>query len=262
MELWETPITNDICQLHGEDLRCLDSGKNMLTVFHYDAEINDTIELCKKNMMEKILGSSHPLLRQYSIKRIGENSFKYEKNMVLDDAFETTDETDIHTIFNSFDRRKYLYRVYASTKSKFVCMVWSHAIIDGIKCQYGASTIVGAPVVESMPIQHPPFFIRPYYALETVYKLREFLRDSQLTRDLPTPDFHTMCLSIHEIKRISKESNVPFPATACSMYLSRVFDALPTSVSFLHLLTFQTPIFHKLSCEKYLHLFSLKTPNL
>ena len=81
MDLWETPITNEIFQLYGEDLRCLDSGKPMMTVFHYDAEINDTIELCKKNIQEKIFGSSHPLLRLFSIKRIGENSFKYDKNM-------------------------------------------------------------------------------------------------------------------------------------------------------------------------------------
>ena len=79
MDLWETPITNDTFQLYGEDLRCLDSGKPMLTVFHYDAEINDTIELCKKNIQEKICGSTNPHLRPYSIKRIGENSFKYEK---------------------------------------------------------------------------------------------------------------------------------------------------------------------------------------
>ena len=233
MDLWETPITNDTFQLYGEDLRCLDTGKPMMTVFHYDAEINDTIELCKKNIQEKICGSTNPHLRPYSIKRIGDNSFKYDKNMTLDDVFETTDETDIHTVFNSFDRRKYMYRIYASTKSKMVFIIWSHSILDGITAQYGSYTMLGKDIVDNIPIQHPPFFIRPYYALETLFKHRAFLRDSQLTRDLPAPDFHTMCLSIHKIKRVSKENKVSFQATACAMYLSRVFGALPKSVSFL-----------------------------
>lgn len=233
MDLWETPITNDTFQLYGEDLRCLDSGKPMMTVFHYDAEINDTIELCKKNIQEKICGSTNPHLRPYSIKRIGDNSFKYDKNMTLDDVFETTDETDIHTIFNSFDKRKYMYRIYAPTKSKIICVVWSHAIMDGVTLMTGTQIIFDARVNDNVPIQHPPFLIRPYYATETFFKLREFLRDSQLTRDLQTPDFHTMCLKIDEIKRVSKINNVSFPATACSMYLSRIFDALHPNVSFL-----------------------------
>jgi hypothetical protein len=233
MELFETSITNDTFQLYGEDLRCLDSGKPMLTVFYYDAEIDYTIEMCKKNINTKVCGSSNPLLRRFSIKQIGENSFKYDKNMKINDVFETTNETDIHAIFNTFDRRKYMYRIYASTKSNFLCVVWSHAIMDGITAQYGMYTILGKSIENNVPLQHPPLIFRPYYALETMFKLREFLCDSQLTRDLQLPNFQTMCLKISEIKRISKLNKVSFPATACAMYLSRVFNALPNNVSFL-----------------------------
>jgi len=60
LEQFETPITNDVFQLYGEDLRCLDSGKPMLTAFHYDADINYTIELCKKNINKKF---AVPLIR-------------------------------------------------------------------------------------------------------------------------------------------------------------------------------------------------------
>jgi len=63
--------------------------------------------------------------------------------MKLGDIFEVTDETDIHKIFNAFDRRKYLYRIYASTKSQFVCIIWSHAILDGITAQYGSYIMLG-----------------------------------------------------------------------------------------------------------------------
>jgi len=172
-------------------------------------------------------------MRPYSIKRIGDNSFKYDINMKLGDIFEVTDETDIHKIFNAFDRRKYLYRIYASTKSQFVCIIWSHAILDGITAQYGSYIMLGKNVVTNIPIEHPPSFIRGFYAVDTFFKLSEFLCNSQLQKNLDVPDFQTMCLSINEIKRVSKQNKVSFPATACAMYLSRIFDALPESVSFL-----------------------------
>ena len=181
MDFLETPITNDTFQLYGEDLRCLDSGKPMMTVLHYDAEINDTIEMCKKNITTEILGSTHPLLRRWSIRRIGENSFKYDKNMVLDDMFETTDETDIHIIFNSFDRRKNMYRIYASTKSKVICIVWSHAIFDGITAQYGCYTMLGKNILDS---RYPPQSLSHYSRL---------LQDCMKGMSVPPSDIKVFC---------------------------------------------------------------------
>lgn len=44
----EESIENDTFQLYGEDLRCLDSGQPMMSVYHYDEEIAITMEQCKQ----------------------------------------------------------------------------------------------------------------------------------------------------------------------------------------------------------------------
>jgi hypothetical protein len=229
----EESIEKEQFQLYGEDLRCLDSGKPMMSVFHYKAPIDYTIEFARRNVLESLLCSSHPLLRSFTIRRIGDNLFKYDKHMTLDDVFETTDETDVHKIFNLFDRKKDMYRVYASTRRKIVCVVWSHSIFDGVSVLHGCYIIAGIKLSDITPIQKPNLLLRSLYTLETIIRLPFFALDSQLTRDLQTPRFHTMRLKILDIKNIKNECSVSFPSVACSMYLSRLFKSLPLCVTYL-----------------------------
>ena len=226
--MFETSIHDSPFQLYGEDLRCLDSGKPMMSVFHYNVSIQKTIKSIQRNLNKHIIGSQDNCL--YAIKRIGTNSFIYNDNLQLHDMYEETDKTDVHEIFKLFDRTKYMYRIYASTRRKIVCIIWSHAIFDGITSQRGAYTMFGKEVVETVPMPEPSLFMRPYYVLDTMTRLRHFMWESQITRDLQTPQFHTMRLKLNAIKNAKNEFNVSFPATACAMYLQRVFKVLPQSV--------------------------------
>lgn len=229
----EIPITNEVFQLYGEDLRCLDSGKPMMVACHYEGDMNETIETITRNGSVILQNpTNHPLLHRYKIRRIGPNTLMYDKSVQITDVLELTEETDIHKIFHSFDRSKHMYKVVASTKAKIVCIIFSHAIFDGVTAQYGAYTLFGKTTAEVEPIQHPPLLLRKFYAVETVVKLRDFLRESQLP---PRTDvnFHTMTLKLADIKTTSKQNKISFPATACAMYLNRVFDGLPTSVKYL-----------------------------
>lgn len=230
----EESIENEIFQLYGEDLRCLDSGQPMMHAFHYYEDIQKTIKKCKTNAIHMLANqTNHPLLKRYIIRRIGENKFIYDKTMTVDEVFETTEETDIHKIFKSFDRTKNMYKLYASTKAKTICIVWSHAIMDGVTGSVGAYTLFGKAIVDIEPIQHPPFILQKYYAAETFVKLRDFLRDSQLTTDLDFPKFHTTTFKLCDIKTITKQNSISFPATACALYVSQLFNGLPNTVQYL-----------------------------
>ena len=234
MNFLENPITNQEFQLYGEDLRCLDSGKPMMTVTPYDIDIDVAISICRKNVKHILKTKfNDPSISSLFIRRIGQNSFIYDKHTKLNEIFETTDKTDIHEIFELFDRNKYLFRFFASTKSKVVCAVWSHAIMDGITNQRIARAIVGIPeTVDIVPIEHPPFLIKQYCVLETIGRLAQtYLWDSQLPKDLETPVFKETVFSIQKIKDISKQNGVSFPATVSAMYLQKIFKELPKNVT-------------------------------
>jgi hypothetical protein len=230
----EESIENEIFQLYGEDLRCLDSGQPMMHAFHYDEDIQKTIQRCKRNAIYMLENkANHPMLKRYIIRRIGENKFIYDKTITVDDVFETTEETDIHKIFKSFDRTKNMYRIFASTKIKTICIVWSHAVMDGVTGSVGAYTLFGKAIVDIEPIQQPPFILQKYYAAETFIKLRDFLRDSHLTTDMEWPRFHTTTMKLTDIKTIAKKNQISFPATACALYVTQLFNGLPQSVKYL-----------------------------
>lgn len=226
----EESIDNETFQLYGEDLRCLDSGQPMMSAYFYDSDIRTAIKNYKAAMRKALNNVGY---KRLTIRRIGENRFIYDKTMTVDEVFETTPETDIHKMFCMFDRAKTMFKMFASTKSKVVCIVWSHSVFDGISTLKIGTNIFGYAATQQIPIQPLPYIMHKYYALETIVKLCDFLRDSQLHLDADFPQFHTTTLKLCDIKTVAKQNGVSFPATACAFYLQQLFQSLPETVQYL-----------------------------
>jgi len=232
----EESIEKEQFQLYGSDLRILTNQQFIITAIYYNSPIESVISEIKNNVVRALTTPCSSILRRCIINRIGDNLFKYDSCTKLEDVFETTEKSDVHAIYRSFDKSKYLYRIYASTISKIVCVVFCHAIFDGVSAVSLMNAMCGTVDKEIIPIEKPNILLRAIYSFGAIATLPFFLSESQLTKDFQTPRFNTQRISIKNIKRLKNITNTNFVSSACSIYLSHIFKLLPKSVTQLKVL--------------------------
>ena len=229
---WESNMAGESFQLYGEDLRCLDSGKPMMFVCEYEADIQPTIDRAKK-MLEQIL--KNPQTQEemcMRVKRIGDNEFIYDSNPDIDHYFETTNETDLVKIFDTFDRTNHLIKFIFSLQSKVVVGVFNHAIFDGISIMHITNKLFGRPYFPLKPIKPPDFFTKKLCLAKTILDLPNIGVSSQLSeyKQLEFPAFIKTQLSLKTIKQIKNEESVTFASVTTSKFLDNCFKSLPDTI--------------------------------
>merc|ERR1711991_280474 len=115
----------------------------MMIVFEYEANIGKTIQIAKKKLNLLLKNPENQEEACMQIKRIGNNKFIYDDKMKINDIFETTEKTDSREIYQLFDRKERLIKIFFSTKKKIIVVVWNHAIFDGIPGQKVIYKILG-----------------------------------------------------------------------------------------------------------------------